>query len=77
MEEFYEKLSEIMELDEIKATDILEDFDEWDSLTVLSVIAMIDAQYDVNLTSADLKGIATPQALYELIGKKRGNGTNG
>jgi len=70
---FFEKLAEILEVDEIKKTDVLLDFPEWDSLTVLSVIAMIDAEYSVNLTYEDLEGIVTVHELYELIEKKRGS----
>lgn len=73
MEEFFGKLADILEVDEVKPTDALEDFEEWDSLSVLSVIAMIDAKYGVNLTAADLKGIGTAEALYALIGAKKGN----
>ena len=71
MDEFCKKLAEILELDEVKGTDILEDFPEWDSLSVLSVVAMVDAQYRVNLTAKDLKGARTAQALYELVDGKR------
>jgi acyl carrier protein len=72
MEEFYGKLADILEVDEVKGSDVLEDFAEWDSLSVLSVIAMIDAQYGVNLTAADLKGIGSAQALYELVLSRNG-----
>ena len=71
MQEFLEGLAEILDVDSVKADDVLEQFPEWDSLAVLSVIASVDSKYGVNLTSAEIRGVATPQALFDLIGQKR------
>jgi len=73
MEPFYHKLAEVMEVDEIQAEDDLKSFPEWDSLTVLSVIAMIGSDYRVNLSARDLKSIETARSLYELIGRLKEN----
>ncbi len=72
MEGFYEKIAEILEVDAVNASDVLADFEEWDSLSVLSAIAMIGADYGVNLTAADLRGVATAQALRDLVAARRG-----
>jgi len=72
MEEFYGKLAEILEVDEVNGSDVLEDLPEWDSLSVLSVIAMIDCGYGINLNARDFKQVGTAQSLYELIEQKRG-----
>ena len=45
MDGFYEKIAEILEVDTVNATDVLADFAEWDSLSVLSAIAMVGADY--------------------------------
>ena len=73
MEHLNQELALIMEVDEVNAGDVLRDFPEWDSLTVLSVISMIHVNYGVSLSANDIRGIDTPQALYELIGTKRAN----
>lgn len=73
MNEFCAKLADILEVDEVEESSVLQEFEEWDSLSVLSVIAMIDAEYRVNLTANDLKGIGTAQALYNLILRKNGH----
>ena len=73
MQEFLEVLAEILDVDQVKVGDALEQFPEWDSLAVLSVVASVDSKYGVNLTSAEVRGAATPQALFDLIGKKRGS----
>jgi acyl carrier protein len=72
MEGFYQKIAEILEVEAVNASDVLADFEEWDSLSVLSTIAMIGADYGVNLTAADLRGAATAQALRDLVAGRRG-----
>lgn len=72
MDGFYEKIAEILEVDVVKASDVLADFPEWDSLSVLSVIAMVGLDYGINLTAADLRGVATAQALGDLVAGRRG-----
>lgn len=39
MEKMKEQLAELLEVDEVKDSDVLEDFECWDSLTILSIIA--------------------------------------
>ena len=73
MEEIYGKLADILQVDQVKPTDVLASFEEWDSLSVLSVVAMLDAQYGVNLSAKELLGVSTAQGLVELITQKRGN----
>ena len=71
MEEFYGKIAEILEMDEVKPTDVLADFPEWDSLSVLSTIAMIGSDYGLTLSADDLRGVATVGELRELVAAKR------
>lgn len=47
-------------------TNIME-LDEWTSLIALSVISVIDEEYDVALKGSDVKGISTLGELYELV----------
>lgn len=46
--------------------------DEWGSMLALIVIAMIDSDYGVSVSSSDLKGAQTVGELYELIAQKKG-----
>lgn len=73
MEEIYVKLADIMQVDEVKPTDLLASFEEWDSLSALAVLSMVDADYGVILTGPELAGVSTAQGLVELIAQKRGN----
>lgn len=69
MDEFKAKLADILEIDEVHDSDILRDFPEWDSLTVLSVIAMLHQDYGVTLSATDIKNVVTVESLYNLIGR--------
>ena len=53
MNEFLKKLAETLEMPVVAEGDELKAFPQWDSLAVLSVIAMLDASYGVNLRAAD------------------------
>lgn len=50
-------LEECMDIDEgtLKMSDLLSDYEEWDSLTALSVIAMADEKFHKMLTGEDIK----------------------
>ena len=43
------------------------DIDEWSSLIGLSVIAMVDEEYDVTLKGDDVKGSNTIMDLYNIV----------
>ena len=46
------------------------DIDEWSSLIGLSVIAMVDEEYDVTLKGDDVKTSNTIQDLFEKVQSK-------
>lgn len=71
MEQFYSKLAEILEVDDVKEDALLESFPAWDSLGVLSAIAMVDSQYGVNLTALDLAGIKTADEFARLVESRK------
>ncbi len=67
MDNFFVQLSEILEVDDVKPEDVLQDFENWDSLTVLSLLATLDASYGVNLTTNDLNQIKTAGELAVMV----------
>jgi acyl carrier protein len=69
MDEFKVKLADILEIDKVRDGDVLRDYPEWDSLTVLSVISMIHTDYGVSLSAAQIRDVITAQSLYDLIGR--------
>ena len=71
MNEFLKKIALILEVAEVKETDELKAFSQWDSLSVLSVIAILDANYGVNLRAADFEQITTAGDLWNLVQSKK------
>ena len=45
----------------------LKELEEWSSLTALSVIAMIDEEYDVKIKGDDVRNSQTINDLYEIV----------
>lgn len=46
------------------------EFDGWSSLVALSVLAMIDEEYDVQLKGEEMKKTTTVQQLFDLVQSK-------
>lgn len=57
---------------EITKDSVFTDFDEWDSLTALSLIAMIDQEYDVKITGDEINSSKTLEDIFEIVHKKKG-----
>ena len=47
------------------------ELDEWSSLTALSIIAMIDEEYDVAIKSDDIKASKTVQDLFDIVKSRK------
>ena len=67
MDDFLVKLADILEEDSIQREDLLKKYPNWDSLGVLSVIAMVDECYSVTITADDLSITKTVGELQDLI----------
>ena len=73
-EEFIDRLKETLEIDSSKR--ITEDTDlrqlaEYDSLGVLTVIAMVDEIFGEELSADDLENVATVRDLIKVVGEDR------
>lgn len=74
MEKFESGLAEILEVDAVNESDILEDFETWDSLTSLSIIAFIDENYGISVSANDLVTAKTVGGLKDLVSTKARKG---
>lgn len=70
MEDFIIKLAEILEVEKVEMNNVLTDFEEWDSLTSLSIIATIDADFNINISAEQLVSVSTVGELVKLINEK-------
>lgn len=55
---------------EFKAETVYKELDEWSSLIALSVIAMIDEEYDITIKGDDIRNSNTIEDLYNAVREK-------
>ena len=55
----------------ISAATKFKELEEWSSLVALSVIAMVDEEYDVTLKGAEMKAANTIAELFEIVKSKQ------
>lgn len=67
--EFIEKFAEAIEVEASELTNETEfrSLNEWDSMAYLSVIAMIDEEFDMQIEQLEFKKLHTLQALMDYI----------
>lgn len=56
--------------EQFKAETVFKGLDEWGSLTALSIVSMVDEEYDKRITGADLRSVSTIEELYKLVESK-------
>ncbi len=67
---FIDLMTEILEEDElVKLEDKLDGFDSWDSLGVLSLLSMIDEEYELTIGNKDVESFKTVEDLWNFIQK--------
>jgi acyl carrier protein len=54
MEELKKKLQDLLEVEELDLSKPFSDYEEWDSLTGLSILAMLDADYHQAMTVKEI-----------------------
>ena len=65
--EDFEEAVEDIEPNSLTAATNFKALEAWDSLAVLTVIAMVDAEYDLRLKADTLKDCDTLEALYARV----------
>ena len=71
-EKFIELIKDVLEIEdrEINMNDNFREYEEWSSLAYLSVIAMLDEEYDCQIEEADFRKLQTIGDLYNAAIKK-------
>jgi acyl carrier protein len=69
--EFYQRLAEILDAEAVQAETVLKDMDGWDSLAVLSVLALADSKYGVTIKADEIRAVQTAADLAGLIETKK------
>jgi acyl carrier protein len=58
------------EVSELNAETKFRELDEWSSLLALSILAMVDEEYDVQLKGEEMRATNTIQELFDLVASK-------
>ena len=67
MEQFIEKMIEVFERDAINPEDEFRNYEEWDSLAYMAVIAMVDEEYDIVISGDDFTNLNKIIDIYNYI----------
>ncbi len=67
MESLKSRIALLLEVDKVEESDELESFEWFDSLTILSIIALVDEELQVVLSADDVKSSRTIGGLLEVI----------
>lgn len=73
LQEFIQNIAD--QFDETDASEFKVDtefkaLEEWSSLSALSIIAMVDDEYNVTLKGDDIKNAETIEDLFNIVGSK-------
>lgn len=58
------------DLSEFKPETNFKELDEWSSIQAISIMAMVDEEYDVKLKADDIRSVQTIEQLYDLVNAK-------
>jgi len=64
-------LNEALELETVNLEDNLEDYDNWDSLTRLSLIALIDEHFEIQFSDKEFNEFETGIDIYKALMKMK------
>jgi len=67
MEELLEKVADLLEVEAVDANKRFKDYEEWDSFTRLSVLAMLDHDYHKQMTYQELEAFASIEDFCKVI----------
>jgi len=70
MGNFYTELAELLEVDNIDPACCLEEYENWDSLTILSLIVMLNTNFNVTMSSKEIRDCETAEKLFEAVQQK-------
>ncbi len=70
-ERFLNSMATILEVQRVELDDNLSNFSAWDSLAMLSIIAMADEEFGVSLTNGEIRNAKTVEGVLNLVLSKK------
>jgi len=71
MDKFLDHLAELLEVDAVDPEKPLSEYENWDSLTVISFIAWLDADHGINMTAKDVAAFSNAGQLFAEVARKK------
>lgn len=71
MEILTEQMLEIFEVEDINPEIVLRDLELWDSLSVISLLAVLDESYGINIEATELVDVITVADLFSFVEERR------
>jgi len=69
--DFLVDLEDILQREEpCNASDVLDDYEEWDSLSKMALMAFFDKSFGIKLSLKDFKDLKTVEDIIKLAGEK-------
>ena len=69
-EDFLRELEDILQRETpCKEPDLLADYDEWDSVSKMSITAYFSGTFGINLNASDLKNLKTVSDIIKVAGE--------
>ena len=59
------------EISSFEAQTVFKELDEWSSLLALSIIAMVDEEYDVRIKGDDIRSSKTIENLFNIVKSRK------
>ena len=67
MRDIVTDLEEILEVEELDLNLKFKDLEEWDSLSVLSTLALLDSDYGISLTKEEIEAFSSINVFIEYV----------
>lgn len=67
MEELIAKLAEILEVEDLDITKKFTDYDEFDSLASLTILALLDSDYHKTMKASEIRGFDSIEAFCNVV----------
>jgi len=67
----FEESIEGLEEGTVRPETVYQDLPQWDSLAVLTTLAMVDAEYEVSLSANELAELRTIGDLFKLVSSRK------
>jgi len=64
-----EKIKQVLEVEELNVTAKFKDLEEWDSLSVLTVLAYLDSDYKINMSQQEVEAFSSIAEFIEHVEK--------